>query len=233
MKEINLKEIQYKLYESLKDSKWNNILKLFILSDDFLNILTYLWKESSNNRKFTPVIKQLFRAFNECPYNKLKVIIVGQDPYPQINTADGIAFSCSNKDKIEVSLKFIFNEIDKTVYPGKEYIRDKDLKRWSNQGILLLNTALTTEIREIGKHFELWKPFINFLFDSLRSKNKDLIYVFMGKKAENLIDMIDEKNNDIIITSHPASGAYKGKNGWNCNDVFNKINNKLKAPILW
>jgi len=204
MKEINLKEIQYKLYESLKDSKWNNILKLFILSDDFLNILTYLWKESSNNRKFTPVIKQLFRAFNECPYNKLKVIIVGQDPYPQINTADGIAFS-----------------------------RDKDLKRWSNQGILLLNTALTTEIREIGKHFELWKPFINFLFDSLRSKNKDLIYVFMGKKAENLIDMIDEKNNDIIITSHPASGAYKGKNGWNCNDVFNKINNKLKAPILW
>lgn len=233
MKEIDLKEIQYKLYDSLKDSGWSNILKVFILSDEFLKILDYLWEESYNNRKFTPILKQLFRAFTECPYDDLRVVIVGQDPYPQIYAADGIAFSCSNKDKIEVSLKFIFQEIQKTVYHEKDYVRDKDLKRWSNQGILLLNTALTTEIRKIGKHVEIWKPFINFLFDQLNSNKQDLIYVFMGKKAESFTKSINEDKNNIIITSHPASGAYRGKKGWESNDLFNKINQKLKDPIVW
>ena len=107
------------------------------------------------------------------------------------------------------------------------------MKRWSNQGILLLNTALTTEIRKIGKHIEIWKPFINFLFDQLNSNKQDLIYVFMGKKAENFIKSINEDKNNIIITSHPASGAYRGKKGWESNDLFNKINQKLKDPIVW
>ena len=233
MKDINLNEIQLKLYDLLKDSKWNEPLKLFILSDDFLNILNYLWEESYNGRKFTPIIKQLFRAFNECPYDQLRVVVVGQDPYPKIHAADGIAFSCSNKNVTEASLRFIFKEIERTIYPENEYIRNNDLKRWSNQGILLLNTALTTEVGKIGKHYEIWKPFITFLFDSLKSKNKNLIYVFMGKKSQELRDHVDINNNHIINVSHPASGVYN-KQGWNCNDMFNEINSLLKINrIEW
>src|SRR3972149_6188064 len=93
---VNITDVQQKLYERLKLSGWANILKGFLLSEDFRTILEYLYKESIQGRRFTPRIKQLFRAFEECPYKDLKLVIMGQDSYPYLNVADGIAFSCSN-----------------------------------------------------------------------------------------------------------------------------------------
>ena len=146
---MKIKEIQSKLYEKLKPSGWGDKLKLFLLSKDFEQILTHLYNESQDGRKFTPVLKDLFRAFEECPYNNLKIVIIGQDPYPQAGVADGISFSCSHTGKVQPSLRYIFKEIEETVYPdGMTW--DPDLKRWSNQGILMLNTAMTCEIGNIG-----------------------------------------------------------------------------------
>ena len=108
-KEIDVKDIQKKLYKKLEKSGWNLRLRSYLLSTDFTEVLESLIKSQIDDKiPFTPKLNQLFRAFEECPYNDLKVVIIGQDPYPKVNVADGIAFSCSNTKKEEASLRYIF-----------------------------------------------------------------------------------------------------------------------------
>lgn len=225
MSSVNLTDIQQKLYEKLVPSGWGNKLKTFILSDDFLSILQTLLSESQSGKRFTPVLKQIFRAFEECPYEELKVVMIGQDPYPQPLVADGVAFSCSNTGKPEASLRNMFKELETTVYPDG-YTWDPNLDRWSKQGVLMLNTALTTQTGQIGAHMELWKPFITFLMDMLAINNSGLIYVYMGAKAKDWAKMIPA-NNYKFFTSHPAAAAYRG-GVWDSGGVFTQVNKILK-----
>lgn len=232
---IDLADIQRKLYEKLKPSGWGDKLKGFLLSDDFYSILEKLLKESKEGDKFTPVVKKLFRAFEECPYNELKVVVLGQDPYPKQGAADGIAFSCS-EGNIQASLRYIFREIEDTVYPEGGYMWDPDLKRWSNQGVLLLNSALTTTVNQIGKHYKLWEPFIAYVLDVLAFQNSGLIYAFVGKIAQKWQSSIPS-NNYKFLTSHPAAASYAGDEKWDSEDLFNKINEiahkQFKTTIIW
>lgn len=232
---VDLNDIKQKLYTKLHPSGWGNKLKSFIMSDDFDKILKTLLDEVKAGKRFTPVVKQMFRAFEECPYDKLNVVMVGQDPYPYIGVADGIAFSCSNKGKVQTSLKFIFKELENTVYPDG-YTWDPDLKRWSNQGILLLNSSLTTSVDKIGQHYQLWKPFLTFLFDMLSYQNPGLIYVFMGKVAQEWADSVPETSYK-LFTSHPASAAHNDAERWDSGDMFNKVSKILidnnKERIVW
>lgn len=236
MSSVNLPDVQRKLYERLKQSGWGDKLKLFILSEEFRKILQELLDQSSNGAKFTPVIKQLFRAFEECPYSELKVVMIGQDPYPKAGVADGIAFSCSNTGEIQASLKYIFGNVQSTVYPDETYEQDPDLARWSNQGVLMLNTALTTTAGEIGSHVELWKPFIATLLDMLAAYNPGLVYVFMGNKAKEWAKHVPA-NNYKFFTTHPASAAYRGSKEWDSGNLFNQVNKIVKenfdTEIKW
>lgn len=235
MSTINIAEIQHKLYETyLKPSGWGDKLKPFLLSDDFKSILETLLNESNNGERFTPILKQIFRTFQECHYDNLKVVIIGQDPYPKANIADGIAFSCSNTGQIQASLRNIFKEIERTVYPDG-YSNDPDLKRWCNQGVLMLNTALTTTISKIGVHIELWRPFIAFLLDMLSHYNSGLVYVFMGIKAKEWAKYVNQNNYKFFVM-HPAAAAYR-KGVWDSANMFNQINKILKqnynTEITW
>lgn len=232
---VDLDQVKLKLYEKLKPSGWGDKLKTFIMSDDFDNILKYLLKDAKAGNRFTPQLKQVFRAFEECPYNDLKVIMVGQDPYPYINVADGIAFSCSNLGRIEASLKFMYKELEDTVYKDG-FTWDPDLKRWSNQGILMLNSSLTTTINKVGQHYKVWQPFNAFLFDMITCNNPGLVYVFMGKKAEEWAEIIPDNNYKIIV-SHPASAAHSQLEKWDSKDMFNRISQTVKKQfnydIVW
>ena len=232
---METEQIKQKIFDKLEPSGWGKVFKSFIFSSEFEKILNKLWDLSNKNSRFAPTLKQVFRAFEECPYDKLQVVIVGQDPYPTLNVADGIAFSCSNTNKLQPSLKFILQEVDKTVYDNHVISKDLDLKRWSNQGILLFNTALTVEIGKIGSHYDIWKPFTAYLFDYLNQNNSDLIYVYMGKKAQEWSDLTNDDNHKFFI-KHPASAAYNGSK-WDSDDIFNKIslilNNKDKTIITW
>ena len=232
---METEQIKQKIFDKLEPSGWGKVFKSFIFSSEFEKILNKLWDLSNKNSRFAPTLKQVFRAFEECPYDKLQVVIVGQDPYPTLNVADGIAFSCSNTNKLQPSLKFILQEVDKTVYDNHVISEDLDLKRWSNQGILLFNTALTVEIGKIGSHYDIWKPFTAYLFDYLNQNNSDLIYVYMGKKAQEWSDLTNDDNHKFFI-KHPASAAYNGSK-WDSDDIFNKIslilNNKDKTIITW
>lgn len=222
---MNVEEVKQKLFEKLEPSGWGRILKSFIFSAEFDDIIIKLWNLSKEEKRFTPPLKQLFRAFEECPYDKLEVIIIGQDPYPQLGVADGIAFSCSNTDKLQPSLRYILDEVNKTVYDGEQKSTDLDLKRWANQGVLLLNTALTTEVGKIGGHYDIWKPFTAYLLDWLNNYNPGLIYVYMGKKAEEWSDLINNTDYKFFV-KHPASAAYNGSK-WDSDGVFTKIHEIL------
>jgi len=224
-------EVRIKLYEKLKPSGWGDKLKGFLLSDDFYKILDELYTQAQEGTRFTPTLKQVFRAFEECPYSNMHTIIIGQDPYPMHGEADGIAFSCSNTNKTAVSLRYIFGEIERTVYkdvftkPENEPLKgalNPDLKRWSNQGILMLNTALTTNVGKIGTHYELWRPFMTYLFDILNSYNTGLIYVFLGKHAKEWSKVIGENNHKLFAT-HPAYAAYSKSKTWESDNLFPKI----------
>ena len=232
---MNLEEIKQKMFDKLEPSGWSRIFKSFIFSSEFDDILKKLYTLSQEDKRFTPPLKQVFRAFEECPYDKLQVVIVGQDPYPQLGVADGIAFSCGNTNKLQPSLKFILQEVDRTVYSNHVISEDLDLKRWANQGILMLNTALTVEVGKIGSHYDIWKPFTAYLLDWLNNYNPGLVYVYMGKKAEEWSQLTDDNNHKFTV-KHPASAAYSGSK-WDSNDIFNKVSKIVKdtygESITW
>ena len=209
-------------------SGWNLILNPFIDSPSFDNVFNFLESAVSNGQRFTPPFKDVFNAFKECSYDNINVVIVGQDPYPQLGSADGLAFSCSNKGRAEKSLQYIlkktigdFTDTGKVIYTPEEC----DLRRWANQGVLLINTAFTVEINKIGSHYNLWKPFTTYLFSNLNKNKKNTIFILMGKKAEEWETLLPDCK--ILKCSHPASAAYKGGE-WDHNDVFNKANLELK-----
>lgn len=232
-KKLNPEEVGLAMYKILKDSDagWHNLLKSFLLSDDFIHIIKTLESLVNDDKRFTPPLRDVFRAFTECPFDKLKVIIVGQDPYPQLGVADGIAFSCSKTDKKEASLRYIHTAITSTVYNNEvdPATLSNDLSGWSKQGILMLNTSLTTEVGKIGKHYEIWDPFIKYLVDMLNSKS--YIWALLGKKSQELEELIGE-HNTILKASHPASAAYAKAKEWDCNNIFNNINLHLKQDNL-
>jgi len=223
--EKNLIILKDSLKKDIESSGWADILFPYIdskLYDDLTDSLVSLVEEG---KRFTPKFKDIFNAFKECKYDDLKVVIVGQDPYPQVGSADGLAFSCSKKDKVEKSLQYINKAIDTD---------HTDLRCWANQGVLLINTALTVEVNKIGSHFWNWKPFTEHLFSKINQDNKDIVFILMGKKAEAWERLIS--NQKILKCTHPASAAYRG-GVWDSNDVFNKANIELnkqgKTLIDW
>lgn len=224
---VDLAQIKCKLIEKLTPSGWAHALRGFIQTSDFDDVLEKLLEERNAGKRFTPPLKHVFKAFEECPFDKLKVVLVGQDPYPYLGVADGMAFSCSVSGKIQPSLKYIFEAIEKTVFQEFPSYQEPDLTRWAKQGVLLLNTALTCQIDKIGSHYHIWNDFIMYLMDTLNMNKSGLVFILMGKQAHELEGYINDYHH-VLKTSHPASAGYS-KTVWDCNDVFNKTNEYLKT----
>jgi len=218
------------LKEKLKGTGWESIIYPYLDSESFYSTLKKLVGFVQDGKRFTPKMKDWFRTFETCHYSNLKVIFIGQDPYPQLGVADGISFSCSHTMKEQPSLRHIFNSLEKQ-YPG--YERNPDLTRWSEQGVLMLNTALTVEINKIGSHYSLWHAFTGHLLEAINNKS-ELIVVLLGKKAQEWKKYL--KNQTIIEVEHPAAAAYKG-GVWNDKELFLTINKMLenqgKTLVHW
>jgi uracil-DNA glycosylase len=225
--DIDINLLRDNLNNKLKDSGWDRMLSPYVNGLSFDYIMNKLRDSVEQGLRFTPKFKDVFNGFYECPYDDLKVVIVGQDPYPQLGVADGIAFSCSIKGKAEKSLQYILKALE-------DEDGSVDLRRWSNQGVLLINTAFTCEVNKIGSHYGIWKSFTEHVFENINRHNPDTIFILMGKKAEAWQTLLP--NCKIIKCSHPASAAYRGGE-WDCNDVFNKTNTMLikqdKTCINW
>jgi len=237
MKErLDIEDIKNKLYKKLEKSGWGVKLRSLIYSSDFDNIIKKLAKASLDGKRFTPKLSQMFRAFEECPLDQLKVVIIGQDPYNQFGVADGIAFSSSNSEESQPGLTQMLEEINKHVYKGNPGSLDSDLTRWANQGVLMLNTALTTTVGKSGQHYSIWQPFMAYLFDYLTWNVNGLVYIYMGKEAKVWADAVNDNNYKFYV-SHPISSLYTKDKKWDSEDVFNKTNKILQenydTKIIW
>lgn len=232
---VNLQEVKDKLYEKMKACGWGQYLRTFMTSSDMEIILERLLFDARDNKRFTPTMKDLLRAFEECPFDKVNVVFIGQDPYPQMDVADGLAFSCSKRNRVELSLHHINNSIKDTYDPNYNVDRT-DLLPWAQQGVLLLNSAFTTTIGKPGTHQLLWKPFLVTVLDALVWNRPNLIYVFIGKQAQQYADIIPDNNYKIMV-SHPASVAYTSTAKWNCENLWSRVNDYLekqnKPKIIW
>lgn len=230
---IDIQEIKNKLIAKLEPSGWANKLRGFIKSSDFDKILQKLYDDRQEGNRFTPPLKHVFSAFEKCPTKSLKIVMIGQDPYPYINVADGMAFSCSITGKAQPSLRFMFEEINRTIYDNDEKKEHSpNLTRWAEQGVLLLNTALTCQIDKVGSHYPIWKDFIAYTLDMLNFTDSGLIFILLGSKAQELESLIGP-NHYVLKASHPASAAHNQTYIWDCKDVFaeaNRIIEKNNGP---
>lgn len=186
--------------------------------------------------KICPEQKNVFRAFLECPYSSLKVVFLGQDPYPQKGVAMGILFGNSNDtlpENYSPSLKVFNRSIDKYYddLPSPE-TPTPDLTYLSRQGILMINSALTVRENCVGSHTMLWRKFIASLLHNISIDKKETIFVLFGNQAQTFIPYI--KSSNIIKCVHPA---YCARREELLPDIFSSVDKRLesigKLPIYW
>lgn len=172
------------------------------------------WLKTTDYSTLCPSIKNVFKAFKLCSYNECKVIFIGQDPFPQKGVAQGILFGNSSdtpEDKLSPSLKVVKESVINFDIPHNLITFDPTLESWAKQGILMLNSALTTEVGKVGIHTLKWRPFIDSFLKNMSEKNPGIIYVFFGSQAKSLNTYINNNNNYKLFIEHPAYYARLNK----------------------
>ena len=179
-----------------------------------------------------PTLKDIFKAFRLCPLHNLKCCIISQDPYPNYRNnkpvATGLAFanpSDTPKDKYSPSLEVLKESVIEFSGNKDSSNFDPSLEKWEEQGVLLLNTALSCEKGKPDSHVLLWRPFITSLITNLRKNTFGLVYVLMGSAAQSLEPYIDSKMNLVIKTKHPS--YYARTHTKFPSNVWQEINNIL------
>lgn len=172
------------------------------------------WLKTTDSSTLCPSIKNVFKAFKLCSYNECKVIFIGQDPFPQKGVAQGVLFGNSSntpEDKLSPSLKVVKESVINFDIPHNLITFDPTLENWAKQGILMLNSALTTEVGKVGIHTLKWRPFIGSFLKNMSEKNPGIIYVFFGSQAKSLNNYINSNNNYKLFIEHPAYYARLNK----------------------
>ena len=172
------------------------------------------WLRNINQSTLCPSIRDVFKAFKLCPYNNCRVILVGQDPYPQRGVAQGVLFGNSSdtpENKLSPSLQIVKESVINFEIPHNLITFDPTLESWAKQGILMLNSALTTEVGKVGIHTLKWRPFVGSFLKNMSKKNPGIIYVFFGSQAKSLDTYINNNNNYKLFIEHPAYYARLNK----------------------
>jgi len=191
------------------NSSWKAILHEEFNKDYFKRLKQFLLKEKQNLTIF-PEGKNIFNAFNLTPFNKVKVVILGQDPYHGIGQAHGLSFSVPDGIKKPPSLKNIFKELtDDLQIPITE---TGNLTHWAKQGVLLLNATLTVRVKQAGSHQKQgWEEFTDSVIQKISDEKKDVIFLLWGRFAQDKEKLIDNKKHHILRAPHPSPfSAYSG-----------------------
>jgi len=210
---------------SLKlDDSWEKYLNHHINSNEFKNLLSFI-KREYNNHICYPKKELIFSALNNCPFNKIKLVILGQDPYHNPNQANGYAFSVNDDEKIPPSLTNIFIEIENDLNVKKD--RNGDLSVWANQGVLMLNSTLTVRKNKPGSHKNKgWEKFTDEIIKLISLKKNNIVFMLWGNYAKNKSSLIDNKKHLILTSGHPSPlSANRGL--WFGNKHFSMANNYL------
>jgi uracil-DNA glycosylase len=191
-------------------------------------------REEYGSRQIFPRGANIFRAFDKCPFDKLKVVIIGQDPYHGEGQANGLCFSVNDGVQFPPSLRNIFQEVESDT--GAPVPTSGNLDRWAEQGVLLLNSVLTVRAHEAASHAGRgWERFTDAVVREIAARREGVVYMLWGSYAQRKGAIADPARNCILKAVHPSPlSAYRGFFG--CRH-FSQANNYLvahgKEPIVW
>lgn len=212
---------------------WNEILAEEMQKDYYQELQAFVQKRRAEVRVF-PEEKNVFNALELTPFESVKVVILGQDPYHGFGQAHGLSFSVQKGIPLPPSLKNIYKELQDDI--GGELPTEGDLTHWAKQGVLLLNTVLTVEEGNANSHKGMgWERLTNRLIESLNELNHPVIFILWGKPAQDKEKLITNSNHIILKAPHPSPlSAYRGFFG---SKPFSRVNDILiqqgKTPICW
>ena len=215
------------------EKTWKNQLEKEFGKDYFLKLTQYIHSEYEHHTVY-PEGKLIFNAFDHCPFEKVRVVILGQDPYHEPGQAHGLCFSVQEGTSLPPSLQNIYKEI--RTDEGIEPIKSGNLERWANQGVLLLNATLTVRAHVAGSHQKKgWETFTDNVIHTLAEKRTGLVFILWGAYAQKKCDFIDETKHLVLKSVHPSPlSAHRGFFG---NKHFSKANEYLMSqgllPIDW
>lgn len=199
----------------------------------FKSLYDFVQKEYLTKSIF-PSSENIFWAFEQCPFEKVKIVIIGQDPYHKQGQAHGLCFSVPVGTKIPPSLANIYKEIENDL--GEQMPNSGDLTSWAKQGVLLLNATLTVEAHKAGSHQKRgWEEFTDNVIKKLSTEKENLVFLLWGAYAQNKAELIDASRHLILKAPHPSPlSAHRGFFG---SKHFSKTNLFLKskgiAEIKW
>ena len=204
---------------------WEKFLEKEFSKDYFKALSSFIASERKENpNSIFPDENKVFEALKNCRLEKVKVVIIGQDPYPTKGHANGLCFSVTKEvTPLPKSLKNIFKELYSDVGVQKS---DGDLLSWANQGVLLLNTVLTVRESEAGSHANRgWEIFTDAIIVELMKERKNIVFILWGAKAQKKGSQVDERTHFIIKSPHPSPlSSYRGFFG---SRPFSQVNDYL------
>jgi uracil-DNA glycosylase len=219
-----LKNIQLRIPFS-----WSNGLNEEFHKDYFIHLNETVTKfYAAETKRVFPPEELIFRAFDLCSFEKLKVVILGQDPYPTLGNANGLSFSVADSVKVlPKSLKNIFLEVQEDL--KIEFPKNGNLESWANQGVLLLNTILTVDEGSPNSHKDIgWEKFTDAVIHKISTEKSELVFLLWGTKAIAKKEIIDCKKHLVLTAPHPSPlSAYRGffgcKHFSQTNQYFRKL----------
>ena len=215
------------------ESSWREKLAFEFSKPYFAQIKEFLSSQKTNGTTIFPPGPLIFNAFDQTPFYKVRVVILGQDPYHNPGQAMGLCFSVPKNVALPASLKNIYKEMHRDI--GFNIPNHGDLTAWASQGVFLLNTILTVERNKAGSHSNIgWQLFTNAVIRILSEEREGLIFLLWGNYARSKKELIDTTKHTVLEAAHPSPLARDAFNG--CSH-FSTVNNILKKrgepPINW
>ncbi|EMF0149862.1 uracil-DNA glycosylase [Enterococcus hirae] len=214
-------------------NSWQTILTDEFEKEYYQKLRNFLKKEYTT-QKIHPDMYHIYEALELTPYEKVKVVILGQDPYHGVNQAHGLSFSVQPGVKIPPSLNNIYKELQSDL--GISPVKHGNLVSWAKQGVLLLNTVLTVREGQAYSHRDKgWEILTDKIIEKLNEREKPIVFILWGKPAQEKMKMIDKSRHIILTSAHPSPlSAHRGFLG---SKPFSKTNDALMAlgetPIDW
>lgn len=215
------------------DESWRQVLQPEF-DKPYFELLTNFVRHAYATRQCFPPAGQIFRAFDLCPFDKVRVVIIGQDPYHDFNQAHGLCFSVQEGVPAPPSLLNIYKELQRDL--AKPIPSSGDLTHWAQQGVLLLNATLTVEAHKAGSHQgKGWEELTDAAIQALNNQRSNIVFMLWGSYAQRKGQFIDRKRHLVLTAVHPSPlSAYRGFIG--CGH-FSKANEYLlqygQPPINW
>jgi len=215
------------------ESGWKTALHDEFDKDYFVKLTDFVRNEYKSRLTFPPA-PLIFNAFDQCPFDKVKVVIIGQDPYHGVGQAHGLCFSVNDGVDIPPSLVNIYKEIERDL--GKQAPKSGNLTRWAQQGVLLLNATLTVQAHMAGSHQgKGWETFTDAAIRTLANNRENIVFMLWGSYAQRKGEVIDTTKHLILKSVHPSPlSAYRGFIGCGHFSAANKfLKEKGLTEIDW